>query len=211
MGAHDSELNGMYTDFETDILQKTYQEVENRLGIFTKMFEVETQLKPQIKNLNNENKTLQKRIQELKERLEKYEYTTPAIDPKQIEMLVTKSILNLTGERKAKLLDIPNPIKSTKPQIDVPKRSPVLCPGCGHRTSFHAAKIVMDKMKGYSMADIGCYSLGYLDPHQQGTLLFSMGSGVPSASISTITGVDSTVSPIATGKFGRLFPAWSKR
>lgn len=82
----------------------------------------------------------------------------------------------------AKLFDVPNPIKITKPQIDVPKRSPVLCPGCGHRTSFHAAKIVMDKLKGHSMADIGCYSLGYLDPHNQGTLLYSMGSGVPSAS-----------------------------
>jgi indolepyruvate ferredoxin oxidoreductase alpha subunit len=81
----------------------------------------------------------------------------------------------------AKLFDVPNPIEVFTPKVNVPKRSPVLCPGCGHRTSFHAAKIVMDKLKGHSMADIGCYSLGYLDPHNQGTLLFSMGSGAPSA------------------------------
>ncbi|MHA1220839.1 MAG: thiamine pyrophosphate-dependent enzyme [Candidatus Heimdallarchaeota archaeon] len=81
----------------------------------------------------------------------------------------------------SKLFNVPNPIKSMSAKIDVPKRSPVLCPGCGHRTSFHAAKIVMDKLKGISTADIGCYSLGYLPPHNQGTLLYSMGSGVPSA------------------------------
>jgi indolepyruvate ferredoxin oxidoreductase alpha subunit len=82
----------------------------------------------------------------------------------------------------AKLLAIPNPVEPVSPTITIPKRSPVLCPGCGHRTAFHAAKIVMDKLKGQSMADIGCYSLGYLPPHNQGTLLFSMGSGVPAAS-----------------------------
>jgi indolepyruvate ferredoxin oxidoreductase alpha subunit len=81
----------------------------------------------------------------------------------------------------ADLLEIPNPIKAVEPSISVPKRSPVLCPGCGHRTAFHAAKIVMDKIDGYSAADIGCYSLGFLPPHEQGTLLYSMGSGVPSA------------------------------
>jgi len=32
------------------------------------------------------------------------------------------------------------------------------------------------------MADIGCYTLGYLPPYNQGKVLYSMGSGVPSAS-----------------------------
>ncbi|HUT81959.1 MAG TPA: thiamine pyrophosphate-dependent enzyme [Candidatus Bathyarchaeia archaeon] len=81
----------------------------------------------------------------------------------------------------SKLLKIPNPIVSQKSEIEIPNRSPVLCPGCGHRTAFHAAKIVMDKMNGISTADIGCYSLGYLAPHHQGTLLYSMGSGTPAA------------------------------
>ncbi|MFW9921770.1 MAG: thiamine pyrophosphate-dependent enzyme [Candidatus Thorarchaeota archaeon] len=81
----------------------------------------------------------------------------------------------------SKILNIPNPIESKSSELSVPNRSPVLCPGCGHRTAFHAAKIVMDKMKGISTADIGCYSLGYLPPHNQGTLLYSMGSGVPAA------------------------------
>ncbi|MHA1619271.1 MAG: thiamine pyrophosphate-dependent enzyme, partial [Promethearchaeota archaeon] len=67
-------------------------------------------------------------------------------------------------------------------EIPLPNRPPQLCPGCGHRTSFHVATKVMNKLKGYSMADIGCYTLGYLPPYNQGKVLYSMGSGVPSAS-----------------------------
>ncbi len=98
-----------------------------------------------------------------------------------IDLMISEYTTARLVDMFSKLLDKPNPIITSSSKIDVPKRSPVLCPGCGHRTSFHAAKIVLDKLKGYSMADIGCYSLGYLDPHNQGTLLYSMGSGVPTA------------------------------
>jgi indolepyruvate ferredoxin oxidoreductase alpha subunit len=67
-------------------------------------------------------------------------------------------------------------------EISLPPRPPQLCPGCGHRTAFHVATKVMNKLNGYSMADIGCYTLGYLPPYNQGKVLYSMGSGVPSAS-----------------------------
>jgi len=97
------------------------------------------------------------------------------------ELMIGEYDTNRLVELFAKLLNIPNPLKVVSPAIEVPQRSPVLCPGCGHRTAFHAAKIVLDKLQGFSTADIGCYSLGYLPPHKQGTLLFSMGSGVPSA------------------------------
>ncbi|QEE17515.1 thiamine pyrophosphate-dependent enzyme [Promethearchaeum syntrophicum] len=77
-------------------------------------------------------------------------------------------------------LEVKNVIYS--PLLEVPKRPPQLCPGCGHRTSIHVASKVIKKLKGYSMADIGCYTLGYLPPYEQGKVLYSMGSGVPSAS-----------------------------
>lgn len=65
----------------------------------------------------------------------------------------------------------------------VPVRSPQLCPGCGHRTAFFAAKRAMGKEKeAFSMADIGCYSLGFLPPYNLGNLLYCMGSGAPAAS-----------------------------
>ncbi|MEA2070910.1 MAG: thiamine pyrophosphate-dependent enzyme [Asgard group archaeon] len=99
-----------------------------------------------------------------------------------MDLMISEYTPSRLVEIFAKLLDIPNPITIIKPSLDVPSRSPVLCPGCGHRTSFHAAKIVMDKLEGHSTADIGCYSLGYLPPHEQGTLLYSMGSGVPAGS-----------------------------
>lgn len=67
--------------------------------------------------------------------------------------------------------------------IPVPVRSPQLCPGCGHRTAFFAAKKAMGKDKeAFSMADIGCYSLGFLPPYRLGNLLYCMGSGAPAAS-----------------------------
>lgn len=67
--------------------------------------------------------------------------------------------------------------------IPVPVRSPQLCPGCGHRTAFFAAKKAMGKEKeAFSMADIGCYSLGFLPPYRLGNLLYCMGSGAPAAS-----------------------------
>jgi indolepyruvate ferredoxin oxidoreductase alpha subunit len=82
----------------------------------------------------------------------------------------------------AKILNMENPIEYKESEIEVPMRPPQLCPGCGHRTSFMAAKEVIEKRGGYSMADIGCYSLGYLPPYQQGLVLYSMGSGVPATS-----------------------------
>ncbi|MCF2142418.1 MAG: indolepyruvate ferredoxin oxidoreductase subunit alpha [Candidatus Heimdallarchaeota archaeon] len=97
------------------------------------------------------------------------------------DLMISEYDTNRLVRLFANLLGVPNPLEFITPEIKVPKRSPVLCPGCGHRTAFHAAKIVLDKLKGHSTADIGCYSLGYLPPHKQGTLLFSMGSGVPSA------------------------------
>jgi indolepyruvate ferredoxin oxidoreductase alpha subunit len=82
----------------------------------------------------------------------------------------------------AKLLGLDSKLDIYQPTLEIPKRPPQLCPGCGHRTTFHVTSKVMKKVKGYSMADIGCYTLGYLPPYEQGKVLYSMGSGVPSAS-----------------------------
>lgn len=82
----------------------------------------------------------------------------------------------------ANLLNLKNPLEFFVPEINIPKRPPQLCPGCGHRTSIHSTATLMKKIKGYTMADIGCYTLGYLPPYNQGLVLYSMGSGVPAAS-----------------------------
>jgi indolepyruvate ferredoxin oxidoreductase alpha subunit len=76
---------------------------------------------------------------------------------------------------------------------NLPGRSPVLCPGCPHRTSFY----LLNKMKVPVAGDIGCYNLGTLPPfsaqHTMGSMGASVGvlhgmgkSGLPEPGVATI-------------------------
>jgi len=76
---------------------------------------------------------------------------------------------------------------------NLPGRSPVLCPGCPHRTSF----FLLNKMKLPVAGDIGCYNLGALPPfdaqHTMGAMGASIGvlhgmgkSGLPEHAVATI-------------------------
>jgi indolepyruvate ferredoxin oxidoreductase alpha subunit len=58
--------------------------------------------------------------------------------------------------------------------LAVPERPAQMCPGCGHRSAFHAIKKVIDK-NTISVADIGCHTLGALPPYYMGQVLLSMG------------------------------------
>ena len=58
---------------------------------------------------------------------------------------------------------------------DVPPRPAQMCPGCGHRSAFHAIKKAL-KDADITVADIGCHTLGYLPPYQVGELLMCMGA-----------------------------------
>ncbi len=49
-----------------------------------------------------------------------------------------------------------------------------MCPGCGHRSAFHAVKKVIAKGT-ITVADIGCHTLGSLPPYRMGQVLTSMG------------------------------------
>ena len=60
-------------------------------------------------------------------------------------------------------------------QAAVPRRPPQLCPGCGHRSAFHAIKKAL-KDTDITVADIGCHTLGFLPPYQAGQLLMCMGA-----------------------------------
>ncbi|MFC1504948.1 thiamine pyrophosphate-dependent enzyme [Thermodesulfobacteriota bacterium] len=57
----------------------------------------------------------------------------------------------------------------------VPGRSPQMCPGCGHRSAFHAIKKAL-AANAITVADIGCHTLGYLPPYEMGQLLMCMGA-----------------------------------
>ncbi len=59
-------------------------------------------------------------------------------------------------------------------ELTVPDRPAQMCPGCGHRSAFHAIKKVVDKYT-ISVADIGCHTLGALPPYHMGQVLLCMG------------------------------------
>lgn len=63
----------------------------------------------------------------------------------------------------------------------VPLRPAQLCPGCGHRSAFHAIKKALDGTE-ITVADIGCHTLGYLPPYRIGEILMCMGASTGIAS-----------------------------
>jgi indolepyruvate ferredoxin oxidoreductase, alpha subunit len=67
------------------------------------------------------------------------------------------------------------PVSSAPAIAALPDRPPQMCPGCGHRSAFHAIKQAL-RDTDISVADIGCHTLGYLPPYQMGQLLMCMGS-----------------------------------
>ncbi len=60
-----------------------------------------------------------------------------------------------------------------KLKAEIP-RPPQMCPGCGHRSAFHAIKKAL-KRTDITVADIGCHTLGFLEPYKMGQVLLCMG------------------------------------
>jgi indolepyruvate ferredoxin oxidoreductase, alpha subunit len=56
-----------------------------------------------------------------------------------------------------------------------PDRPPQMCPGCGHRSAFHAIRQALSD-SDITVADIGCHTLGHLPPYEMGQLLMCMGA-----------------------------------
>ena len=63
----------------------------------------------------------------------------------------------------------------TDPVGAVPARPAQMCPGCGHRSAFHAIKQALADTD-ITVADIGCHTLGFLPPYNMGQLLMCMGA-----------------------------------
>ncbi|MDQ3022761.1 MAG: thiamine pyrophosphate-dependent enzyme [bacterium] len=70
-------------------------------------------------------------------------------------------------------------IRQAYPEV-VPERSALpkqMCPGCGHRSAFYATRELIQNEfpNAITVADIGCHSLGSMEPHEMGTVLLCMG------------------------------------
>ena len=59
-------------------------------------------------------------------------------------------------------------------------RPPQLCPGCGHRSAFYAVKLALAQ-EDITVAEIGCHTLGYLEPYNMGQVMLCMGHGAGTA------------------------------
>ncbi|RME62511.1 MAG: indolepyruvate ferredoxin oxidoreductase subunit alpha, partial [Nitrospirae bacterium] len=81
--------------------------------------------------------------------------------------------------------------RQTFPSIEVPKRPPILCPGCPHRGVFYA----ISRTGAFVSGDIGCYTLAALPPLKAMDTCVCMG-----ASIGMGFGMEKALGPKARGK-----------
>jgi indolepyruvate ferredoxin oxidoreductase alpha subunit len=60
-------------------------------------------------------------------------------------------------------------------EAKLPPRPAQMCPGCGHRSAFHAIKQALPDGT-ITVADIGCHTLGFQEPYKMGEVLLCMGA-----------------------------------
>ena len=94
-----------------------------------------------------------------------------------------KDIFSVQGEYSANMLRkaILGQNLDLEKAEEVPARPPILCPGCPHRSTFS----VLKKLKIHAAGDIGCYTLGAVNPLGVVDTTVCMG-----ASISTLHGME---------------------
>ncbi|MFC1558089.1 indolepyruvate ferredoxin oxidoreductase subunit alpha [candidate division KSB1 bacterium] len=89
-----------------------------------------------------------------------------------------KEVLPRTGELSPELikkcLSGNDKNKPVEPPLILPKRPPVMCPGCSHRGVFY----VLKKMKAIVSGDIGCYTLSTLPPLETMDTCICMGASI---------------------------------
>ncbi len=73
------------------------------------------------------------------------------------------------------LVGVPARDRTKRTALQVPPRPPSLCPGCPHRATYFAARAAFDEDQLF-FNDIGCYTLGYGEPHQTADALLCMGA-----------------------------------
>ena len=95
---------------------------------------------------------------------------------------VGKEMFTVLGEYSANMLKEAFGGKVKKASaVDLPMRPPILCPGCPHRSVYS----VLKKMKIHASGDIGCYTLGAVQPLGVVDSTVCMG-----ASISVLHGIE---------------------
>ena len=110
-----------------------------------------------------------------------------------------KNILPVTGEYsqallREKILGGKFDSVELSPDVQIPVRPPVLCPGCPHRGIFY----VLKKLKLMVSGDIGCYTLGASPPLSAMDTTWCMGASISGLhGFNKVRGIESAKNSIA--------------
>lgn len=93
------------------------------------------------------------------------------------------------------------------PSRDIPEvvagRPPALCVGCPHTDSYKAlTEALKEYGKGHVFSDIGCYTLGYLPPHNAIDTCVDMGASISMAIGASDAGFFPAIATIGDSTFG---------
>ena len=129
-----------------------------------------------------------KRIAILEEGYPFVERAMRGVFPTDVEVLGKESgQLPLDGELTPELVRVALGLENPKPRIDLgdfslPGRPPQLCAGCPHGDTYTALnRVVASVTESLVTADIGCYTLGALEPYSAIESCVDMGASVSMA------------------------------
>ena len=86
---------------------------------------------------------------------------------------------------------------------DVVGRPPALCVGCPHIDSYNSLNAVLEEYgSGHVFSDIGCYTLGFLEPFNAINTVLDMGASITMAKGAADAGFFPSIAVIGDGTFG---------
>ncbi len=107
----------------------------------------------------------------------------------------------LNPNKVAVALGLEEEINSDIPEI-VSARPPQLCPGCGHIDLYEELNDIIPEIGDNRVfSDIGCYSLGVLEPYDSIDTLIDMGASIPMAKGAADAGLLPAIAVIGDSTF----------
>lgn len=108
----------------------------------------------------------------------------------------------LNPKKVRKALGLPKLSSKDIPEL-VAGRPPALCVGCPHTDSYKSLTEALEEYgKGHVFSDIGCYTLGYLPPHNAIDTCVDMGASISMAIGAADAGYFPAVATIGDSTFG---------
>jgi len=108
----------------------------------------------------------------------------------------------LDPRKVRKALGLPALVSNDIPEV-VAGRPPALCVGCPHTDSYKAlTEALKEYGKGHVFSDIGCYTLGYLPPHNAIDTCVDMGASISMAIGAADAGFFPAIATIGDSTFG---------